>query len=360
MFKKNLFLILSLLLIAFVYLLFNYAFRTPILVGFILAALTYPLFKFFNNSIERYNIKYISKSITALTTIIISGIIIYYTSSYIVIEFLKELNSLTPSVIEEIAKVFDSQEFKDIASYIGLNSNETKSLSENIINSIIPYLSSIINFDNFNRILNVSTQLLNLVFNQLLYIVISVIAWYNGLVFGKGWIETLIKLLPIERHQKEAIKHDLNAGIRNVIYANLVSGILNGLAVLFLMSFFGAPGAFLGAFFAFLIGFLPLSPSELSFLPLIVYLFLTNPPLVILVLIIGELFVLFLNYVLLPKITLGSSEGNPLFIITSVLSGIAIFGVMGFIIGPTIMIFINTLSNITIGNIGEKNNIDSI
>ena len=114
------------------------------------------------------------------------------------------------------------------------------------------------------------------------------------------------------------------------------------------MLIFGVPNIFILSVIIFLIGVLPLSPSELAYaLPFLIIL-PTNPAAAIAFGIFGELVILFVNYVLMPKIINSGQEGNPLLIITSIISGISIFGIMGFVIGPMIMIFVQTLFSILV------------
>ena len=95
-----------------------------------------------------------------------------------------------------------------------------------------------------------------------------------------------------------------------------------------------------------MIGVLPLSPSEFAYAIPILIIAQSNPLLALVLAILAELIVLFTNYVFLPRVIISGSEGNPLLILTSVMSGIAIFGVMGFIIGPVLMILVQTLYQI--------------
>jgi predicted PurR-regulated permease PerM len=357
MFKKYIFIVFSLLLITFVYLVFNFEFRTPILSGFILAVLTFPVFRFFKNQISRFKpnfIKKLSPTIGAILTVVICGYILYLISNFVLIQVISEINVNSNNIIEWASKILNSPMVTDNAIKLGLNPNDIRSINSELLQNIEPFLTSFLNFENISRFYNVGAQLFNIIFSQILYLIIFLIAWYNALIYGPNWIKNLIGLLPIEEDQKKLIKHELKLGIRNVIYANLLSGALNATLVIILMVSFNLPGAFIFGLFTFFVGFLPLTPSEIGYLPLILMLLGSNPILAIVVAIFCEIFILYLNYGLLPKVVLTGTEGNPLFIITSVLTGIAFFGIMGFIIGPTIMIFINTFSHITYRNIMQS------
>jgi predicted PurR-regulated permease PerM len=88
------------------------------------------------------------------------------------------------------------------------------------------------------------------------------------------------------------------------------------------------------ALLSFVIGFLPLSPSELAFLPVIIGVFLIRDiGTALTIAVIIELCILILNNAILPRITAGK-ETNPLLILVSVFAAINMFGFAGFVIGP--------------------------
>jgi predicted PurR-regulated permease PerM len=173
---------------------------------------------------------------------------------------------------------------------------------------------------------------------------------------GDKWIKAILNLTPLEEDEIKIIHKSLSSGIRNVIYANSLSGVINATVVMLIMIFFNLPGVFLAGVVTFFIGFLPIFPSELGYLiPIIqILIILNNPLLALLIAVISEVFILFQNYVFLPSIVLIGNSGNSLFIVTSVLTGIAVFGIMGFIIGPAIMIFANTMSQVVIKRINKN------
>jgi predicted PurR-regulated permease PerM len=101
----------------------------------------------------------------------------------------------------------------------------------------------------------------------------------------------------------------------------------------------------------FFIGFLPLSPNEFAYLIPLSAAFSKNLWLGLGLAIICEIFILWINYSFLPKVIATNKQASPLLIITSVLSGIAIFGPLGFIIGPVLLAMVRTLYSIVIRHI---------
>jgi predicted PurR-regulated permease PerM len=180
------------------------------------------------------------------------------------------------------------------------------------------------------------------------------LSWFNCLINGKKWLSNIFHLLPFNETEIEQIKTDFRDGVRNVIYANLLSGFIHATACFIFMWIFGVENMFILSIFIFLIGVLPLSPSELGYLIPIGFVFASNPLAALIFAIIGEGIILWTNYALIPKIIASGEEGNSLLILTSILTGISIFGIMGFIIGPLIIIFIQTLYRIVIRRINAE------
>jgi predicted PurR-regulated permease PerM len=316
-----------------------------LLVGFIFAVLTFPIFSYIKKIIQN-KFKFINDGICALITVLFVGVILGLVITFLSSQLSNEIPKFIQIALNFIQSLPSNEKFISTLSEFGISPENSRTLIDNINQNIRSRVEGALSVENLARAINVGQEVLNVVFNQILFFIIFMIAWFNGLLFGKSWINTILTIFPFEAEENKLIKKDLTLGIRNVIYANLLAGLLNSLAVLAIMLIFQIPGVFIVTIIVFLIGFLPVTPSELGYAIPLAILFSTNPFAAIVIAILAELFILWQNYVFLPKIVLTGTSGNPLFIITSVLAAISMFGVMGFIIGPTIMIFVNTLAQI--------------
>lgn len=117
------------------------------------------------------------------------------------------------------------------------------------------------------------------------------------------------------------------------ILAALAQGILGGLA--FFMFGLGAP-VFWGAIMAFL-ALIPLLGPFVIFLPATVYLFITaTTTKAVLFLLFNLIFVSTVDNLIKPKVIGDRIDIHPFFIFISILGGIKLFGLLGFIYGPLI------------------------
>ena len=346
-------------IIVITFVVFNYEFRTSLLIGFVMAVLTYPIAGFFEKKIAKYLPKN-ALPLSAIISIIMVSAVTIVGANFIASQLVREIPKLAGSAYDTINKLPDNQGFLDTAQSYGLSKEFVVARVNEFNNAVKPARSGgvdyqyYLNQENLNRALNIGQQLFNIVFNQIVYLILFFLAWYNGLVFGKGWLEDIFAITPFVKSEKVSVLNDLKVGVRNVIYANLLSGLIHTAAGFVMMLIFGVENIFIISLIIFLIGFLPASPSELGYAIPITIIFTKNPAAAIVLAILAELLILWANYIFLPKIILSGNEGNPLFVVTSVLVGIEIFGIMGFIIGPVIMILVNTLMQILLKRVRNQ------
>lgn len=350
--------LLVIVIIISVYLVFNYTYRTSILIGFILAVLTYPIYSWLKSKLPSFLTNWKS-SISAFVTMIFVSVILFSVLNFITIQLVREVPKVANSTYQTIQDLPNNTGFVNSLARYGIDREAIESGVKSINQSLKPdggngNTKEMFSEQNINKVLDIGQQVFSILFEQITYLILLVLAWFNGLVFGRRWLNLLLDLLPFTDQESVDIKKDLRVGIRNVIYANLLSGIIHTAICFVIMVIFQIPNIFIISVVIFLIGFLPASPSELGYAIPIAIIFTTNPIAGILLSIFAEAVILWVNYVFLPKVILEGSEGNPLFIVTSVLAAIPIFGIMGFIIGPVIMIFINTLGQILVHRIKGK------
>lgn len=331
--------------------LFNKDYITPILVGFIFATLVYPLYSYINYLLKtKLPFKRDLSPIAALSTIgfVLFGLMIF--TNIFVVQIVREVPSFVDGIQSYVASIPENKDLLETAARFGISNESIIEFSGQVNDGLAGSINSILppeNSDRLQRFLDIGTQVGGFLVNQLIYVIIFILAWFNALTNGSRWVHQILEIMPFDKSEHERITKSLQLGVRNVLYANFVSGLIHAAFVFLIMFVFGLNNIFIVTFIVFLIGFLPLSPSELAYLIPIGMLFTFNPLAAIIVAIIAEGVILWSNYILLPSMIKSNEEGNPLLILTSVFSGITLFGPMGFLIGPIIMIFIQTVFSIS-------------
>ncbi|MEM1312228.1 MAG: AI-2E family transporter [Patescibacteria group bacterium] len=357
--------IIILILVTATFVVFNYQFRTALLMGFILAVLTYPISNFVGRLSTKY-LKSYAKPISIILTMLLVTVLSVLFVNFLAGQLVREIPNLVNGIQTTVNNLPNNENFINNFQSYGL----TKEFVESRVSELNNFISSggnsfgvdfqyYLNQENLNAALNIGQQAFNVLFNQIVYLILFYLAWYNALMYGDKWLEAIFIVLPFKKQEKEVVTRDLEVGVRNVIYANILSGIIHTAVSFVMMLLFGVENIFIISLIIFLIGFLPASPSEIGYAIPIAIVFTSNPAAAIILAIIAELVILWTNYLFLPKIILAGNEGNPLFVVTSVLVGLEIFGLMGFLIGPVIMIFINTLAQILLRRIKQEDKIIS-
>lgn len=367
--KKQVFNLSLFIIIIFSLIIFNFNYRTSLFLGFIIATLTYPIFiRFFyrlsliENKLFKLLIEKYGYQLSATLTMIFVSVVLAVGANIFFSQLLSDIqlgsfqgwikNSVNYISQNDFLRNFFGQEvLNNLAKDINIQvSTLTKQLNnQEERNKLIQNLfSSGAATGALSQALNVGQKTFNIIFDFLIHFIVFLLAWFFGLVNGEEWLKNIFRLIPLDDFEKEQIKEDLNKGIRNVIYANLLSGVIHAICVGLIMLVFNLPNIFIVACITFIIGVLPLSPSELGYLIPVILIWQTSPILALGIFTMAELIILFVNYVLTPKIIVSGEDGNPLLILTSILSGLWMFGLMGFIISPVIMILVQTLYRILI------------
>jgi predicted PurR-regulated permease PerM len=164
---------------------------------------------------------------------------------------------------------------------------------------------------------------------------------------GDDFIEEIKKLSPLEAGHNEEILQEMEktikATLRGTVVVALVQGILGGVGFLL----FGVPQA---AFWGTLMvpaAVIPLVGSALIWVPAALYLFFQGALAKALGLFLFCLvFIGSVENLLKPLLMKGTRSTPSIFILFSILGGIAYFGMIGFILGPLILSFLLSLLRI--------------
>lgn len=155
---------------------------------------------------------------------------------------------------------------------------------------------------------------------------------------GKEFTQYLVEVSPLKEHQDQLILKRLALAVRAValgtVLVALIQGVLTGIG----LSLFGFDRAILWGSIAAIGALIPGVGTMVVFVPSVIYLIAVGEPLLASgVALWGALAVGLIDNLLGPYLM---SRGNPLHpfvILISVLGGIALFGPIGFILGPVII-----------------------
>lgn len=339
---------------------------TSLLLGSFIALITYPLFKlfqaftvklhwksflnlFYKNKSEIDSNKAIAAVLTVLTTIGLVVLSVYlvglFAGNNLKFIFQQPIETQVvelvqnPAFKERFQGLYDEKDLKDRIGEFFNQYKPSKLLS-------LQGSKLIENSENRVTAQRLVTILFTNVFNFFIYFVVFMFTWIIMLVTGRELLQFCYQFTFLTEDEQKTINQDISSGVKNVIIGNVVSGLLIAFMVAFIGLYFKIPLVSVWAILAFFIGFLPLSPSEAAFIPVLTGIFFTKGiTTLIIVAVLLEIYILILNNIVLPKITAGK-ETNPLLILISVFTAINIFGITGFVIGPVFVYFMMALYKI--------------
>lgn len=186
-------------------------------------------------------------------------------------------------------------------------------------------------FENIGNIFSSTTQLLLNTF-------IFFLCLYYLLVNREHLYKEALLLSPLDDEtDKKLIKRIINT-IRGVVFGVLLVAGIQGIVAGIGMTIFGVPGSLLWGALAGVAGLIPLFGTALILIPAILYLFFTGSTVSAIGLLIWSVvFVSTIDNLIGPILIGGKAHLNSFLVLISVLGGLAAFGSVGAIAGPTIL-----------------------
>ncbi len=169
----------------------------------------------------------------------------------------------------------------------------------------------------------------------LLDLFIFFVALYYLLRDGRKLKQTLVTLSPLEDRDDEIVSEHLERSINSVIKGNLTIALTQGVLTAVGLTIFGVPNSVLLGTIAAIAALIPAIGTAFVLAPAALYLFIigdTVPALGLLAW--GVLAVGLVDNILGPKLIGSGMRLHPLFVLLSVLGGIALLGPIGIFLGP--------------------------
>jgi predicted PurR-regulated permease PerM len=179
------------------------------------------------------------------------------------------------------------------------------------------------------------------------YFGLMIFTMYYFFKDGEELVKVLKTLVPLPREQVNRIFRQLRDVVYATMYGGVVVALLQGLLGGILFAIFGIPSpVFWGAVMA-LLSIIPFVGAFVVYIPAGLILIFNGAYVSgILVIGIGTLIVSQVDNVLRPYLVSGKTELHPLLLFFSMLGGIALFGLLGVVLGPLIAAIFVTLLKI--------------
>ena len=179
-------------------------------------------------------------------------------------------------------------------------------------------------------------------------LVILVIAVYFFLIDGPAMVRTLMRLSPLDDAYELQLLQEFDKTSRAVVLASIMSAVVQGILAAIAFYFCGLESFVLLFLVTCLMALVPFLGAASVWLPCAIYLGAVEQRwgTAMFLAIYGALVVSSIDNVIKAYVLHGHSQLHPLFALLSVLGGVQVFGPIGILVGPMVVVFLQTLLEI--------------
>ncbi len=177
---------------------------------------------------------------------------------------------------------------------------------------------------------------------------IMLISLYFFLLDGPSMVESFKGLSPLDDEHEQELVGEFGRVSRAVVVATLLSALTQGLLAGIGFYFVGLDSIFLLTLLSAVLAMVPFVGAAAVWIPcsLYLYFFTNNLPAAIGLAIYGVAVISMADNVIKPYILHGETNLHPLLALLSVIGGVAALGPIGILIGPMVVVFLQTLLKI--------------
>ena len=313
-------------------------FLSILVLSFVLTAIFYPVFDFFNRLTTP-----VIGSVLACTIIFL---VIFVPLVFLIGTLSREAYGLylagSEAVLGQDLKVAlqNSQIMERLQAVLA---NYGIRLTPEHINKGLSQVGSSVGLFLYERISAVASNVLKFVVNFALMLLIIFFLFIDG----KKLISFLVKLSPLPDEQDKKLMDKFHAMASVVLVVNGVSGVIQGVLGGLVFAVFRLGSPLLWGFVMAILAFFPIVGIALVFVPASLYLFLKGRIAASLFCLIFYIVVsIGMEYFIKPKLVGGKVQMHTLLVFLAILGGLEVFGILGIIYGPLVITAFLTLTDI--------------
>ncbi len=314
-------------------------FLTPLLVAAAASVILFPVYRIIKRTLH---IEKARSNIAAFVTVIVFMVLVIVPAFFIAGKIYSEIQTLYALLTDESGRsqVIDS-----------LN-NVSASMSHALFDLFPAYSFDSLNItEYFKSILEWIFANLDTVFRGLAkvagYAFVFMLALFyflrDGRIIKKNFISWSPLLDSYDEYITKVLKQAIKSIFAGTVVVSLIQGTLTGIG----FAIFGIPAPAVWGSIAAVAAFIPGIGTSLVLIPGVIYLFIFNgfPPALGLA-IWGAVAVGLIDNIVGPYLINRGINVHPFLILISVLGGLVVFGVVGFLLGPLILAFLFALLEI--------------
>ena len=178
--------------------------------------------------------------------------------------------------------------------------------------------------------------------------IVLIIAVYFFLIDGPSMVHTLMRLSPLDDNYERRLLLEFDRTSRAVVLASVLSALAQGFLAAIAFYFLGFDSVILLFLITSLMALVPFLGAASVWFPCVIWLAAVEQRLsaAVFLFIYGAAIVSSIDNVIKMFVLHGHSTLHPLFALLSVLGGVHVFGPIGILVGPMVVVFLQTLLEI--------------
>lgn len=198
------------------------------------------------------------------------------------------------------------------------------------------------------RFVSVTSATGTLLLQIVIGLVVLIIAVYFFLLDGPAMTRTLMRLSPLDDNYEQRLLNEFDRTSRAVVLASVLSALVQGFLAAVAFYFLGFHSVILLFLITSLMALVPFLGAASVWVPCAIYLAAVDQRwgAAIFLAIYGASIVSSIDNVIKMYVLHGRSTLHPLFALLSVLGGVKVFGPIGILVGPMVVVFMQTLLEI--------------
>jgi predicted PurR-regulated permease PerM len=194
----------------------------------------------------------------------------------------------------------------------------------------------------------------------LIGLIVMIFALYFFLNDGSAMIHTLMRLSPLDDNYEERLLLEFDRTSRAVVLASVLSALVQGMLAALAFWYFGFNSVILLFLITSLMALVPFLGAASVWIPCAIYLGAVDQNWwdAFWLAVYGATVVSSIDNLIKMKVLHGHSALHPLFALLSVLGGVKVFGPIGILIGPMVVVFLQTLLEILNHELEGRNSSD--
>lgn len=315
-------------------------FLSFVLFGLFLAYLTFPIYAWLRQRLKR-------PAVAAGAMLLGLTLAVFLPLGFVLAELLNQVQGLLASLsAADPQAVLDAIAHR-INAALGLPDEATADPGSNLVNDVYDSVQ-----DALVAWLRDVPQLLA---ESILGLLLLAYVLYYTYTDGDRALAAIRDILPLDTEQRETLFREVGHVIRGVMYGTILLSAIQAVLAAIGFAIFGVPSIALWSVLIFVLALLPIVGAPFIWVPWGLYLIYIGETLRgVGLLVYCAILVNGIEHLIRPKLIGKTANIHPLLVLLGVVGGLALFGFIGFIVGPLVLSVFVTVLNLYRKEFGRK------